>query len=152
MLPRQRPAVRPPPCKLLGFPALSNSNSPPQLIALSTTHLWYSPSTVLQSTALYQITKRTKTKHRDQNFTSVSPLLKYPYNYNTLHMSFSTCHICRSSSPTAFTPLGPDLVGQVHMESSLCHGNTSNDIHDYPGAKQFGMKVEIGLILMQALL
>ena len=30
-------------------------------------------------------------------------------------------------------------------------GNTINDIHDYPGAKQSGVKVEIELIFMQDL-
>ena len=58
-------------------------------------------------------------------------------------------HIHRCSSPTAFAPLGPDLVGRVHMQSP--HGNTINNIHDYPGAKQSGVKKEIGLILMQDL-
>jgi len=69
-------------CKLLGFPALSNDNSPPQLIALSTNYPWYSLNTALQSAAPYKVTKRAKTKHRYKNFTSVSPLLKCLY---TLH-------------------------------------------------------------------
>ena len=43
---------------------------------------------------------------------------------------------------TAFAPLGPDLVGQAHMESPLWQ-YTVNDIYDHP--------VEIGLILMQDL-
>jgi len=30
-------------------------------------------------------------------------------------------------------------------------GNTINDIHDHPGVKQSGVKVEIELILMQDL-
>jgi len=47
-----------------------------------------------------------------------------------------------------FTPQGPDLVGQAHMESPF---NTINDIHDHPGTKQSGVKVNIRLILMQDL-
>ena len=54
MPPRETPAVRPPACKLLHFPALSNGNSLPLLTALSTTYLWYSLNTVLQSTAPYK--------------------------------------------------------------------------------------------------
>jgi len=42
MPPREPSAVRPYACKLLGFPALSNGNSPPQLTALSTIYPWYS--------------------------------------------------------------------------------------------------------------
>jgi len=40
MPPREPTVVRPPACKILGIPALSNVNSPPQLIALSTSYLW----------------------------------------------------------------------------------------------------------------
>jgi len=43
---------------------------------------------------------------------------------------------------------GARIGGTSAHGESLCHGNTSNDIHDHPGAKQIGMKVEIGLILM----
>ena len=48
-----------------------------------------------------------------------------------------------------FTPLGPDLVRQVHRESPS--GNTINDIHDHSGAQQLGVKVDNGLDLMQGL-
>ena len=58
MPPIKPSAIRPPACKLLGFPALSNGNSPPQLIALSTIYPWYSLNTVLQSAIPYKITKR----------------------------------------------------------------------------------------------
>ena len=59
-------------------------------------------------------------------------------------------HIHRCSSLTAFAPLGQTyVVGWVHMQSP--HGNTINNIHDYIGAKQSGVKKEIGLILMQDL-
>jgi len=57
MPPREPSAVRPPACKLLGFPALSNDNSRTQLIALSTAYPWYSLNTALQSAAPYKITK-----------------------------------------------------------------------------------------------
>ena len=82
MLSREPSAVRPPDCKLLGFPVLSNDNSPPQLIALSTAYPWYSLNTALQSAAPYKIARRVKTKHCYNNFPSVSSLLKCPY---TLH-------------------------------------------------------------------
>ena len=55
MLPREPSAVRPPACKLLGFPALLNNNSPPQLIALSTAYPQYSLNTALQSSLLREI-------------------------------------------------------------------------------------------------
>ena len=42
MPPREPSAVRPPACKLFGFPSLSNDNSRTQLIALSTAYPWYS--------------------------------------------------------------------------------------------------------------
>jgi len=42
MPPRELSAVRQPACKLLGFSALPNGNSPPQLTALSATYPWYS--------------------------------------------------------------------------------------------------------------
>lgn len=45
--------------------------------------------------------------------------------------TFSTCSVCRCSSPTMFSLMGPDLVGQVHMD-------TVNDFQDHPGAKQLG--------------
>lgn len=45
----------------------------------------------------------------------------------------------------SITPLGPELVGRVHMESPS--GITIDNIHDHPETKQFGVKVEIGLIL-----
>ena len=67
MPPREPSAVRPPACKLLGFPVLSNDNSRTQRIALSTVYPWYSLNTALQSTAPYKITKRAKTKHRYNN-------------------------------------------------------------------------------------
>ena len=59
------------------------------------------------------------------------------------------CLFRRCSSPTAVAPRGPDLVGQAHMESPS--GNTFNEIHDHPGAKQFGVKIVIKLIFMQEL-
>jgi len=43
--------------------------------------------------------------------------------------TFSTCSVCRCSSPTVFSLMGPDLVGQVHTD-------TVNDFQDHPGAKQ----------------
>ena len=64
MPPREPSAVRPPACKLLGFPARSNDNSRTQLTALSTAYPWYGLNTALQSAAPYKITKRAKTKHR----------------------------------------------------------------------------------------
>jgi len=79
MPPREPSAVRPPARKLLGFPALSNDNSPTQLIALSTAYPWYGINTALQSTAPYKSTKRAKTKHHYYSFISVSSLLKCPY-------------------------------------------------------------------------
>ena len=45
--------------------------------------------------------------------------------------TFSTCSVYRYSSPTVFSLMGPDLVGQVHMD-------TVNDFQDHPGAKQLG--------------
>jgi len=45
-----------------------------------------------------------------------------------------------------FAPLGPDLVEQV-----VPSGNTINDNHYFPGAKQLGVKVELGLSLLQDL-
>jgi len=68
MPPREPSAVRPPACKLLGFPALSNDNSRTQLIALSTAYPWNRLNTVLQSA------KKAKTKHHYYNFTFVSSL------------------------------------------------------------------------------
>ena len=53
-----------------------------------------------------------------------------------------TCHVHRPCSPTTFTPLGG---------TSTPSGNTINDIHKNPEAKQLGVKVDIGLILMQNL-
>ena len=42
------------------------------------------------------------------------------------------------------------LLGVVTFTPGIS-GNSTNDIHDNPGAKQLGVKVEIGLILMQDL-
>jgi len=86
MPPREPSAVRPPACKLLDFPALSNDNSRTQLIALSTAYPWYSLNTALQSVAPYKITKRDKTKHLYDYFTSVSSLLKCPYTLRCTHV------------------------------------------------------------------
>jgi len=68
--------VRPPACKLLGFPVLSNDTSRTQLIVPIALSILYSLNTVLQPAAPYKINKRAKTKHHYNNFTSVSPLLK----------------------------------------------------------------------------
>jgi len=86
MPPREPSAVRPPACKLLGFPALSSDNSWTQLIALSTAYPWYSLNSALQSAAPHKITKTDKTKHRYDYFTSVSSLLKCPYTLRCTHV------------------------------------------------------------------
>jgi len=58
MPPREPSTARPPGCKLLGFPALSNDNPLPQLIVLSTAYPWYTLNTALHSAAPYKITMR----------------------------------------------------------------------------------------------
>ena len=76
-------------------------------------------------------------------------VIKNPnFSPNSTHLgAFSMCHICRTSSPTAFsyTFQGPDLMGQAYMVSRPPSGNVINNI---PEAKQLGFKVEIGPIFM----
>ena len=40
--------------------------------------------------------------------------------------------------PPAFTPQGPELVGGAHMDNPS--GNSVNDIHNHPEAKQLEFK------------
>ena len=49
----------------------------------------------------------------------VNPLSPNSFPNSTHLCTFSTCHILGCSAPTTFAPLGPDLGGQVHMESPL---------------------------------
>ena len=51
---------------------------------------------------------------------------------NSTHYVHPARHFCRCSSPTTFAQRGK------HMESPS--GNTINDIHDHPEAKQLGVK------------
>jgi len=114
MPPREPSAVRPPACKLLGFPALSNDNSRTQLIALSTAYPWYSLNTALQSAAPYKITKRDKTKHRYDYFTSMT----------------KTLYCCAGGRTGVYTP-PPGLLSWLSSQPSISE-EESGEPEDLP--------------------
>jgi len=81
------PEVRPPACKLLGFPAVKWQISQTQLIALKHSLSLVQPK---------HCTKRAKTKHHYYNFTSVSSLLKCSYHaliHTRLYMCAAEAHM-----------------------------------------------------------